>query len=129
MSYTAVLRRRSLADHFLRGAIALSFLYPPLAALSDPYAWVGYFPAFTLALVPLDPFVLLHIFGALEVALAVWLLAARDVRTPARIAGVVLLAITLANPSQFAVLFRDLALALAAFALAALPVTPPRERA
>ena len=112
---------RPVPEHLLRCALAISFLYPPLSALAEPNAWIGYFPAFLVALSPLPAEVLLHAFGAFEVALALWLLLARSARIPALIAGAILLTITLANPAQFLVLFRDLALALAALALAFLP--------
>lgn len=112
------LHARPLSEHFLRGAIALSFLYPPLSALADPIPWIGYIPAWALTLIPIDAEVLLHAFGLVEIVLGLWILIGRDIRIPAFAAAALLLFITITNPTQFLVLFRDLALAFAALALA-----------
>lgn len=121
MTALEALRERSSAEHLLRAAIALSLLYPPLAALGDPFSWIGYIPVWVLAIAPVSAETLLHAFGLFEVALALWLFFSVRVRVPALIAAAVLLFITATNPAQFPVLFRDLALALAALALAFLP--------
>lgn len=109
---------RPLWEWCLRGAVAFAFLYPPLAALSDPYSWVGYFPGFLLDAVSPSELMLLHIFGALEVALAVLILLMRRPWLPALAAAVILIAIVVVSPPQFPILFRDVSIALAAFALA-----------
>lgn len=107
--------------HFLvRAGIAFSFLYPPFAALTDPIAWSGYFPIFVQSL-PLETTLLLHAFGVLEVGIALWLLWGRSIRIPSILAAVLLLSIVLVNLNDLGVLFRDVALALAALALAFLP--------
>lgn len=109
------------AGHFLlRAGIAFAFLYPPFAAIQDPVAWSGYFPAFVNAL-PVDSVVLLHVFGLLEVVIALWLLWGRHLRIPAILAIVLLIAIVAVNLNDFGVLFRDVSLALAALALVWLP--------
>ncbi len=97
----------------LRLSVALAFIYPPLAALRDPDAWIGYFPAFLPSTV-----VLLHAFGIVELALALWILFGKKVGWPSLIAGLLLLSIVMVNPVQFDVLFRDVSIALAAFSLA-----------
>ncbi len=127
---TELFHSRPYGEHLLRAALALTLIYPPLSALSEPYAWLGYFPSWITTLTPIEPLVLLHLFGAFEIALAVWLLTARDPRIPAGITGILLLAIVVVNPSQFLVLFRDVALALAAFALIPLahPPLPKTDR-
>jgi len=100
----------------LRAGVAFAFLYPPIAALSDPSSWIGYFPSFMRGIVP-DP-VLLHGFGALEVLIALWLLSGWRVLWPASLAAVMLAAIVLFNFSQLDIVFRDVSIAAAALALA-----------
>lgn len=115
------LRRLPLAELLLRAALAFAFLYPPINALFDPYAWSGYFPTFLLTIAGSFELVLLHLFGLAEVALAVWILFGRNIRTPSYIAAALLIAIVVFNLNQFAVLFRDLSIALIALALAIAP--------
>lgn len=102
----------------LRSALAFSFLYPAVHALSDPYAWVGYIPGFVLAAFPLGEEVVLHAWGVLEAVLALWVLFGRNVFAPALVMGTVLLAVVALNLGQFTILFRDLPIAASAFALA-----------
>lgn len=107
--------------HFLlRVGIAFAFLYPPISALSDPVAWSGYFPPFIQSL-PIDIEILLHLFGVLEIAIALWILRARRLRIPSFLAAGLLLAIVVFNFNDFGILFRDVSLAFAALALAFLP--------
>lgn len=104
----------------LRVGLAFAFLYPPYAALSDPLSWQAYFPAFVQAL-PVSPLILLHAFGLLEVAIALWLLSGWRIHFPAALAALMLLAIVAFNFAQIDVLFRDLAIAAMALALALSP--------
>ncbi len=106
-------------DLALRFAVVISFLYPPISAFFDPYAWVGYLPGFLGAL-PVSQMALLHSFGVFEVLLAVWILLSKRPFAPSIIAALVLLCIVLFNLPQFEVLFRDVSILLAAVALALL---------
>lgn len=119
----------------LRIALAFAFLYPALDALLDPTSWLGYFPSFATGLfhiisIPLkwSDMVLLHGFGLLEVALALWVLIGTRVKVPATLMAIILLAIVALNlnPSDFSVLFRDISIAFAAIALALFPPLPSR---
>lgn len=114
------MRLLSLPAHeiLLRLAVALSFLYPPVSALFDPYAWVGYFPSFLLSAVRSNDLFLLHAFGIVEIVIALWIFFGRRVFVPSIVAALMLIAIVLVNLPQFPVLFRDVAIALAALALA-----------
>ena len=110
-----------LANWALRAAIAFAFLYPPYAALQDPTSWLSYFPHFVLATtqgLAIPDLVVLHAFGLLEVVLALWILSGWRVYIPATVAALILLAIVVLDFADFEVLFRDLALALAALSLA-----------
>jgi hypothetical protein len=109
------------SSFLLRASVAFAFLYPPINALFDPAAWVGYFPqalrtAAQSAGVP--ELVLLHGFGLIEAGLALWMLWGRKGYIPAAAAAAVLVAIVLSDLSDFPILFRDVAIALAAAALA-----------
>jgi len=109
--------RLPLPELLLRVAIAFAFLYPPIAALGDPDSWTGYFPGFMLGF-GLDELVLLHVFGALEGVIALWILFGRKVFYPSIVAALLLMAIVVFNGIQFPILFRDVSIALAALALA-----------
>ena len=104
------------ANIILRVGVAFAFLYPPIDALIDPNSWVGYLPQFVRGIVP-DP-VLLHGFGAVEVVIALWLLSGKRSVWPAAAAALVLVAIVVLDFAEFSVVFRDLAIAAAAVALA-----------
>ena len=109
-----------LSELLLRVGVAFSFLYPPIAALSDPYSWIGYFPAFFMDFVGPHSIALLHVFGIVEVILAVWILFGKRIFIPSVLAAILLLAIVSLNQPQFPILFRDISIALMAFALASL---------
>ncbi|KND50349.1 MAG: hypothetical protein AB202_01690 [Parcubacteria bacterium C7867-007] len=104
----------------LRIGVAFAFLYPPIDALSNPDSWIGYFPAF-INTVPVDPMLLLHGFGVLEVIIGLWILSGWKIRIPSVIAAILLLAIVVFNGAQFPILFRDVSIALAALALLFIP--------
>ncbi len=112
------LRRHETSELLLRLGLAFSFLYPAISAIKDPYSWIGYFPAVMTDFVAPHQLILLHSFGLLEVALALWVLLGRNVRIPALIMAAMLLSIVALNTGQLAVLFRDLTIAFAALALA-----------
>ncbi len=114
------MRREQLAHLLLRVGAAFAFLYPPLRALQDPVSWLGYFPHFIRTL-PIDPLVLLHGFGAVEIILALWILSGWRIRIPALLATVMLLAIVAFNLADLDIVFRDISIALMTFALALWP--------
>jgi uncharacterized membrane protein YphA (DoxX/SURF4 family) len=103
-------------DLILRVAVAFAFLYPPFNAFSQPEAWVGYFPAFMAGLG--DPVLVLHIFGIVEIGIALWILSGWKIWLPSLAAAAMLVSIVAFNSSEFQVLFRDLPIAAAALVLA-----------
>lgn len=107
------------AQLLLRLGVAFAFLYPPVNAVIDPYSWVSYFPSFLRDL-PIGEMVLLHIFGAVEVVIGLWILWGKRLFVPSVAAFVVLALIVLANLGDFQVLFRDISIAAMALALAVL---------
>ncbi|MBP6860118.1 MAG: hypothetical protein KBC38_00960 [Candidatus Pacebacteria bacterium] len=108
------------ADFVLRLALAFSLLYPAVHAWFEPLSWLGYIPALAAALWPFSNEVLLHLFGAVEIVLAFWLLSGRRIAVPAALSALILVFIVVTNPVQFEVLFRDLSIAGIAIALALL---------
>jgi uncharacterized membrane protein YphA (DoxX/SURF4 family) len=107
----------SIPELLLRIGVALAFIYPPISALIDPFAWIGYFPPFLLDSAGSGELVLLHLFGLLEIAIALWILIGRNIWIPSVVATVMLLAIVALNLSQLDVLFRDISIALMSSAL------------
>lgn len=103
-------------DIFLRLGVAFAFLYPPINAVFDPYAWIGYFPGFLRDILP--GLGVLHAFGIVEVAIGLWILSGKRVFLPSLIATVMLVVIVLFNLNDFQVIFRDLSIAFMALALA-----------
>lgn len=106
----------SSADFLLRLGVAFAFLYPPVNAFLDPYAWIGYFPIFMQGIIP--DMALLHLFGLVEVIIGLWILSGRRIFIPSVVATALLLAIVVLNLGDFQILFRDVSIALAALALA-----------
>ena len=104
------------ANLALRAGLAFAFLYPPINALSNPESWIGYFPRFMRGYMP--DMVLLHVFGAVEVVIALWILSGKRIFLPSMAATFMLLAIVVFDANNFEILFRDLAIAGAALSLA-----------
>ena len=102
----------------LRIGVAFAFLYPALSALYNPLAWIGYFPAFTLGIVP--DTVLLHVFGVIEIIIGLWILSGRKIFIPSTLATIMLVAIVTFNANLMDVVFRDLSIAAMSAALAIL---------
>jgi len=109
--------RASYPELALRIGVAFAFLYPPVAAISDPVSWFAYFPAFIRDL-PMPHEVILHGFGILEAAIAVWILSGKRLFVPSALATALLLAIVATNLPNFDVVFRDLSIACMSLALA-----------
>jgi hypothetical protein len=63
---------------------------------------------------------LLKVFAVYEIVLALWILSGRWLRSAALLAAAALAGIVLAQPGDLIISFRDIGLALAALALAAL---------
>jgi len=105
-----------IANLLLRIGVAFAFLFPPINAYFYPDSWIGYFPSFVHGFVP--DLVLLHGFGVIEIIIAMWILSGRKIFLPSLTAGLMLVGIVLINLNNFEILFRDLSIALMAFALA-----------
>jgi hypothetical protein len=101
----------------LRFAIAFTFFYAAISGFINPGNWIGYFPTwFALPGVPMDT--LLIAWNIFEILLGGWILFGKKIFIPSIIAALLLLGITVVNFGQIEILFRDIALGLAALSLA-----------
>lgn len=101
--------RSALIYLMLRIGVAFVFVYPAVSALRSPIEWVGYLPDFILS-APLNEFVVLHIFGAVQVIIALWILSGRQIFIPSVIASLMLVGIIVLNLNQLDIIFRDIAI-------------------
>lgn len=99
----------------LKIGIAFAFIYPALSAFIDPSAWIGYVPVWIDSFIPREIFLL--IFSPIEIVVALGVLFF-DRPLPSIIAGVMLVSIVVFNYNELSTVFRDLSIALTAFALA-----------
>lgn len=109
-------RYERFSDLLLRLAISFSFAYAAIGGFINPENWVGYFPTFLSDYIP--EATLLLVWGILELVLASWILFGKKIFIPAVIAGASLLGVVVFNWVSRDVVFRDISIALAAFALA-----------
>jgi uncharacterized membrane protein YphA (DoxX/SURF4 family) len=107
-----------IAQILLRLGLAAVFAYAGIASLASPNDWIGYIPHFAASFAP--PRILLKIFSAYELVLAMWLVLGTFVRYAAVLAGLTMLGIIASDAALFAITFRDIAIATGAAALAVL---------
>lgn len=105
------------AELLLRIGVAFAFLYPPVAAYFDPLSWVGFFPQFLRDMVGNDT-LLLHAFGVLEIAVALWILFGKHIFIPSLLAAAMLAGIIVFNWGAMDIIFRDVSILAMALALA-----------
>lgn len=108
--------RERLAEIILRAAIAIAFMYPAVDAFFNPSSWIGFFPIWMLGFVP--DAVLLHLFGASEIMIAIWLLFAKRIFIPSVLATLYLIGIVAFNWRFIDLLFRDVSILGISIALA-----------
>ena len=109
------------AHFLLRLGAAFAFAYPAVNAWFDPGSWIGYFPPFVLSFgesIGVSNEILLHLFGAVEILLALWILSGYKLFWPSLVATAMLLTIVVFNLPQMQIVFRDLSIAALTFALA-----------
>lgn len=118
MNIRELLQNKQLPLWLLRIGLAIMFLYAAIGSFIAPNEWIGFLPPIITTL--FDAELILKIFSVFEIALAAWLLSGVRTRYAALLAAVMLIGITVSNFSLFAISFRDIGLAFAALALAAL---------
>ncbi len=110
-------RGEQLPTWLLRAGLAFAFLYAASASFLDPTTFARYFPSILPATWAAE---LLPVFAVFEVVLAGLLLTSRYTYVASLVAAATLVGIVVANPDAFEVLFRNVAIACAALALALL---------
>ena len=113
-----LLQGKQLPLWLLRIGLAVMFLYAAIGSFVAPNEWIGFLPPFVTSL--FDAELLLKVFSVVEIALVAWLLSGVYTRYAALLAAAMLIGIAISNFSLFAISFRDIGLAFAALALAAL---------
>ena len=113
--------RLRAGDILLRGGLAFVFLYAGIAIFTDPLSWIGYVPSFVDDIsFGLSRETLLKVHGAFDIALGVWIISGVWRVSAGVVAGVSLALITIfSGVESLVVTFRDIGLALVAFAYAA----------
>ena len=115
---TAFYTRVRLARIFLRSGLAFVFLYAALEMSYSPENFLKYVPDVMERIIP--PLYFLPAFAVSEVALAAFLFSGVKERYAAYAAFGFITGITFFNIGHFSVLFRNVAIAFGALALAAL---------
>lgn len=100
----------------LRLGVAFAFIYPAFDAFFHPDAWIGFFPFFMRDY--MSDALLLNAWGIFEIVIGIWILSGKKIFIPSLIATLSLIGIVVFNFSLIDILFRDIALALAAASLA-----------
>ncbi len=112
-------RRRAfeaqLPSWLLRAGLAFVLSYAATSSFFHPETFARYFPSFMPATWATE---LLAVFAVFEMLLAVGLMTERFTYPASMLAGFTMVAIVLVNPDAFNVLFRNVAIACGAFALA-----------
>lgn len=110
--------KKDLVNYLVRCGLAFSFFYAGIGALTDPNAWIGFIPNFIEDLgISKDLFLKLH--GGFDIFLGVWLLSGLMKVYAGLVAGIVLaLIVIFSGTNLLSATFRDISLALLAFAYA-----------
>lgn len=106
------------AEVLLSIGVAFAPLYAAISGFAHPENWIGFFPAFMQGIAPDS--VLLGIFGAIEIILAIWILSGWKTYVPSVIIFIVMMSIVLFNFTLMDIVFRDITIGLSALALASL---------
>lgn len=109
--------RARVVELLLRIGVAIAFIYPAVEASFYPNSWVGFFPPWVRDL-PINDIILLHLFGASEVIIAVWILLGKRIFIPSVLAVIYLSFIVLFNWKFMDLLFRDIAILVIPIVLA-----------
>lgn len=111
-----LISRENLAEILLRAAVAVAFMYPAVDAFFNPGSWIGFFPGWMRGVIADE--MLLHIFGASEMVIAVWIIFAKKIFIPNIIASLYLIGIVAFNWRFIDLLFRDVSILGISLALA-----------
>ena len=110
-------RRHEIVEILLRVGVAIAFVYPADEASFYPQAWIGVFPLWMRDL-PIDDQLMLNLFGASEILIALWILIGKKIFIPSVLASGYLFSIIVLNWKFMDLLFRDIAILAIPLALA-----------
>ncbi|MEK7192215.1 MAG: hypothetical protein AAB646_01715 [Patescibacteria group bacterium] len=116
------MRKFYLAIWLLRIGLAFSFFYAAIDGFVNPENWIGWLPEF------IRTEGVLVLFEIIELIAGFWLLSGYLQFWSGIISGLMMAGIVVFNLGAMLVVFRDVGLALSAFALAALSKHDERER-
>jgi hypothetical protein len=120
--------RERVVEILLRIGVAIAFIYPAVEASFYPNSWVGFFPPWMVENLPFSKEFLLHLFGASEIVIAVWILVGKRIFIPSMLAIVYLSSIVILNWKFMDLLFRDIAILVipTVLAIQSYPLERPR---
>jgi len=108
------MNKQYLSNLLLRIGLAFVFLYAGIAAFISPNNWVGFIPNIGNFITKA---ILLQIHSAVNVLLSIWLLSNKKIFYASIISSIFLFGIIIFNISSFDIVFRDVAILLAAISL------------
>jgi uncharacterized membrane protein YphA (DoxX/SURF4 family) len=111
-------RKNKYAVLILRIGLAFVFAYAAYGQLTNPDAWIGFFPSFLMGIFSESVLSYSHALGAL--VLAIWFLSGWKTFYAASLSAIALAGVVIFNLGAIDIVFRDVGLVLAAVALAIL---------
>ena len=101
---------------YLRIGIATTLIYAAIASFINPDAWIGFIPIFISKIIPAAIF--LKVYSVYEITLGLWVLSGKKAFYSASLSALTIFGIIIFNTGAFDIIFRDIAIFLAAVALA-----------
>lgn len=114
-----------LAIILLQIGLAILYFYAAINSFLQPDIWVGYLPPFVGKI--MDFKLALHIFSVTELILGIWLLSGKKLFWASLASGFMIFGIIVFNIRDLTILFRDLSLIFASFALSSLTYNTPKK--
>ena len=110
-------KKELLVSFLLRVGLCIVFLYAGTAALVNPENWIGFVPQWISIFISRDIFLIMH--GMTDLLIGIWLISNFKPFWAGLIASLSLISIISVNFTQLEIIFRDVAILFAAFALMA----------
>ena len=105
----------NIARWLLRIGLAFVYSYAAIEIKFNPGNFLKYTPGIIETIMPIHWF--LVAFSLFEILLSIWLISGKHTKYPALISFLLMAGIIIPNMTYFAVLFRNVAIALASLAL------------
>lgn len=117
---------QQLPSLFIRLGMAFVFTFAAVSMSLSPESYANYLPTFTRGILPAA--VMLHIFGAFEVLLSLWLLSGKWLLVSSGLATLTIFSLTIVNLDSFPVLFRNVSIFFSGLALVAMHWSGPKPK-